>query len=104
VLVDTPGLRGLKLWDNGEGMPGAFADVEEFASGCRFRDCRHDGEPSCAIREAIDSGELAQERLDDYNKLQRELAHQRSKQDQRLAMQRKREWKAIHTSLRKTSW
>ena len=104
VLVDTPGLRGLKLWDNGEGMPGTFADVDEFASGCRFSDCRHDGEPGCGIRAAIESGELAQERLDDFNKLQRELDYQRSKQDQRFAMQRKRKWKAIHTSLRKTSW
>lgn len=104
VLVDTPGLRGLKLWDHGDGIAGSFADVDELASACRFRDCRHEGEPGCAIRAAIETGELARVRLDDYNKLQRELAYQRSKQDQRYAMERKREWKALHTSMRKTSW
>lgn len=104
VLLDTPGLRGIKLWDGGDGLAGSFSDVEELGAGCRFRDCRHETEPGCAIRGAIASGELEQQRLDDYNKLQRELNYQRARQDQRFAMQRKREWKVLHSSLKKSSW
>ncbi|MGH2749954.1 MAG: ribosome small subunit-dependent GTPase A [Actinomycetota bacterium] len=104
VLVDTPGLRGLKLWDHGDGVATTFADVEELAEECRFRDCRHDTEPGCAVLAAIDGGALGAQRLEDWRKLQRELQWQRSKQDQRLALQRKRKWKAIQTSVDKVSW
>jgi ribosome biogenesis GTPase len=73
LLVDTPGLRSVGLVDDGSGMEQAFVDVEALASACRFRDCRHDREPGCAVRAAIDDGELARERLDGHRKLVREL-------------------------------
>jgi ribosome biogenesis GTPase / thiamine phosphate phosphatase len=104
VLVDTPGLRGLKLWDSGDGIATTFADVEELAAECHFRDCRHDTEPGCAVLAAIAQGTLGSERLDDWRKLQRELEYQRSKQDQRLAIKRRREWRAINNSLKKVTW
>jgi ribosome biogenesis GTPase len=71
VVLDTPGLRELQLWDADLGQ--TFGDVEELARGCRFADCSHQREPGCAVREALSDGTLAQERWDSYTKLQREL-------------------------------
>ena len=65
-VVDMPGVRGLGLWDARRGIAAAFADVEERAQACRFRDCAHKDEPGCAVREAVDNGVLARERLDAY--------------------------------------
>ena len=61
-IVDMPGVRGLGLWEADAGIGAAFADVEELAQGCRFRDCTHGAEPSCAVRAAVDSGALDRER------------------------------------------
>lgn len=104
VLIDTPGLRGLKLWDHGEGVASTFADVTDLALDCRFNDCRHETEPGCAVLAGIADGTLDEQRLADWRKLQRELEFQRSKQDQRLALQRKQQWKKIHNSVRQVSW
>jgi ribosome biogenesis GTPase / thiamine phosphate phosphatase len=104
VIVDTPGLRGLKLWNHGEESTSTFADVDELASGCKFNDCRHDSEPGCAVRAGIADGTIGKQRLDDWRKLQRELDFQRSKQDQRLAAQRKRRWKKVENSIDQVSW
>ena len=92
VLMDTPGVRGFGLFDAGEGLGGMFGDVEELAAGCRFTDCSHGNEPGCAVREAIDSGVLAQRRWDSYLKMQRELAALARRSD--IAAQRAyhREW------------
>jgi ribosome biogenesis GTPase len=73
VLVDTPGLRAVALWDADDGFARAFADVEELASGCRFRDCAHGTEPGCAVRAAVDDGRLDAARLDSYLRLDEEL-------------------------------
>jgi ribosome biogenesis GTPase len=104
VIVDTPGLRGLKLWNHGEGSTSTFADVDDLATGCKFNDCRHESEPGCAVRAAIADGTIGKQRLDDWRKVQRELEFQRSKQDQRLAAQRKRLWKKVENSIHKVSW
>jgi ribosome biogenesis GTPase / thiamine phosphate phosphatase len=72
VLLDTPGLRSLGIWDTGEGLAKTFADVEELAEDCRFRDCAHESEPGCAVRAAVDEGELDVDRLQRYLALQRE--------------------------------
>jgi ribosome biogenesis GTPase / thiamine phosphate phosphatase len=73
LLVDTPGLRAVGLWDDGTGLERAFADVEALAASCRFRDCRHQREPGCAVRAAIDDGDLSEERLEDLRHLEREV-------------------------------
>lgn len=65
-VVDMPGVRGLGLWDARRGIAAAFADVEELAAQCRFRDCAHKDEPGCEVRAAVERGELAHERLDAY--------------------------------------
>jgi ribosome biogenesis GTPase len=75
VLIDTPGLRQLGLWSGEEGLSAAFADVEALAGDCRFRDCAHQGEPGCAVAEAVAAGRLPERRLASYIKLRRELDH-----------------------------
>lgn len=72
MVIDTPGLRELQLWDAGEGISRAFADIEELATHCRFRDCRHESEPGCAVLAALEEGSLDVRRLDNMRKLERE--------------------------------
>jgi ribosome biogenesis GTPase len=96
VLLDTPGLRGVALWDSDAGVAATFADVEELAGNCRFADCRHDGEPGCAVRFAIEEGALTESRLAAWRKLQRELRSLAARQgDRALRDERLRHWKAI---------
>lgn len=73
LVIDTPGMRELGLWDAAAGVETAFADVEALAAGCRFRDCLHEGEPGCRIAAALDAGELSPERLASYQRLSREV-------------------------------
>jgi len=95
VLIDTPGMRELQLWDAVEDMGGTFDDVERIANDCRFRDCRHRQEPGCAVRAAIDGRQLAPGRLESYHKLQDEQAYQLRQVDQRAQIEERRRWKAL---------
>lgn len=72
LVIDTPGMRELGMWDVTEGLSGAFEDVASLAAQCRFSDCTHQNEPGCAVRGAIESGALPAERLLQYRKLRRE--------------------------------
>ena len=101
VLIDTPGMRELQLWDTGEAMSGAFADLEALAGGCRFRDCRHRQEPGCAVQAAVSAGEMPRGRLESYLKLQDEQAHHARQMDQRARLVEKRRAKAASKSLQK---
>ena len=83
LVLDTPGLRELQLWDVSEGLEQTFEDVAALAAACRFRDCSHDGEPGCAVREALRSGSLPPERFDSWRKLQRELGRLERRLDAR---------------------
>ncbi len=73
VLVDTPGLRAVSLWDAEEGFEKAFADVEAFAAQCKFRNCAHETEPGCAVRAAVERGDLDRDRFENYLRLDGEL-------------------------------
>jgi ribosome biogenesis GTPase len=95
MLIDTPGLRELQLWSEGEGLQDAFQDIESMALQCRFTDCSHDTEPGCAIREAIEYGRIASELLESYRKLQRELAHLERKHSVRGKIENKRAIKKV---------
>jgi ribosome biogenesis GTPase len=81
LLLDTPGMRELGLWEAGEGVASAFADIEALARACRFRDCAHAREPGCAVRAALAAGVLDPARLESYAKLNRELAWLDRKED-----------------------
>jgi len=72
VLVDGPGIREVGLWIDPEAVDAAFAEIDDLAAGCRFRDCRHDGEPGCAVAAAVESGELAADRLERWRALRAE--------------------------------
>ncbi|MEU9069367.1 ribosome small subunit-dependent GTPase A [Streptomyces sp. NPDC048109] len=93
VLIDTPGLRGVGLFDAGGGVGQVFAEIEELAEGCRFHDCAHESEPGCAVLAAIDSGELPVRRLESYRKLVRENQRIVAKTDARLRAEIRKEWK-----------
>jgi ribosome biogenesis GTPase len=82
LVVDTPGMRELQLWNASGGLGAAFSDIEEIALDCRYRDCRHEGEPGCAVQAAIESGLLDLSRMENYRKMLRELHHLEVKQSQ----------------------
>ena len=102
LIIDTPGLRELQLWDADEGLGGAFADIEELAASCRFRDCRHAVEPGCAVRAAIDAGTLDPSRLASRERLQRELAFLDGKQNARAVAERRHQYRVLARAMRRS--
>ncbi|MFC7302969.1 ribosome small subunit-dependent GTPase A [Streptomyces monticola] len=93
VVIDTPGLRGVGLWDAGTGVGQVFAEIEELARGCRFHDCAHEAEPGCAVHAAVEDGTLPERRLHSYRKLLRENRRIAAKTDVRVRNERRREWR-----------
>jgi ribosome biogenesis GTPase len=94
LVIDTPGLRELQLWDvDSAALDATFADVEELAADCRFADCTHTHEPECAVLAAVESGELPRERLHSWRKLQRELRAIAMRHDIRLRKEEGRKWR-----------
>lgn len=85
-VIDMPGVRGLALWDSDAGIGVAFSDIEALAEQCRFGDCKHGGEPGCAVLAAVKSGELAEERLESYIRLRDEAdtLRRRNEEAQRI--------------------
>lgn len=95
LVLDTPGLRELRVWDLEHGLDRAFPEIEQLASACRFRDCRHDAEPDCAVLAAVATGDLDAARLISFRKLRAEAAYEARKADPRaraaaIAKQRRR--------------
>jgi ribosome biogenesis GTPase / thiamine phosphate phosphatase len=103
VVIDTPGMRSVGLWDGdgGAGLEQTFADVQELAADCRFSDCRHEGEPGCAVAAAITAGTLPAERLESYAKLLRELRFQELKQDKRARSEERKQYRVMNRAMRR---
>jgi ribosome biogenesis GTPase len=80
MIIDTPGLRELQFLGVDEGLQESFDDIEELAVNCRFRDCKHEAEPDCAVKKALEEGTLLPERYESFQKLQREVHNQAAKQ------------------------
>jgi ribosome biogenesis GTPase len=99
LLVDTPGMRELQLWDGG-GLSRTFDDIEALAQSCRFRDCRHESEPGCAVQSALADQQLSLGRYESYTKLKRELGYLERKQDVFARIEQNRKWKRIHKAVR----
>jgi ribosome biogenesis GTPase / thiamine phosphate phosphatase len=95
LVMDTPGMREIQLWEAEEGVERVFDDIEELAARCRFTDCGHRSEPGCAVRESIERGELDEARLQSYEKLQEELRRLAARQDKRVQMAEKQKWKKL---------
>jgi ribosome biogenesis GTPase len=99
-LLDTPGIRELRIWILGGGLSGAFPDIEEYAEGCRFRDCRHESEPGCAVLAAVDAGTLDPARLGSFRKLQAEAAYEQRRTDPRARAAARSEHKSALKTLK----
>ncbi|MFF5455401.1 ribosome small subunit-dependent GTPase A [Streptomyces sp. NPDC012950] len=93
VLIDTPGLRGVGLWDAETGVGQVFSEIEELAVECRFHDCAHEAEPGCAVAAAIEDGTLPVRRLESFRKLMRENQRLVAKTDARLRNEIRKDWK-----------
>ncbi len=101
LVIDTPGMRELQLWDpTPAAIDASFADIAALAARCRFRDCAHKGEPGCAIEAALRLGELGLDRWHSFQKLQREQAYVARKADPRKAIEQRAFWKRIHKDFR----
>ncbi len=85
MVIDTPGMRELGMWDNDTGIERTFADIEELAAQCKFRNCTHTSEPGCAIRRALELGELQTDRWQSYQKLKAENDYMEDKESYLIA-------------------
>lgn len=103
ILIDTPGMRELQLWESNDGVSESFSDVEQLTEICRFRDCKHEKEPGCAVHRAIEMGELSKERLNSYKKLLKELAYLDRKVDKKALSDEKKHWKNISKQMKHNS-
>ena len=104
LIIDTPGMRELQLWDVNQAVRETFDDIEALGLFCHFTDCRHKDEPRCAAKAAVEEGRLAADRLESYLKLQDELSFLAKQQDERALLERKRQGrigaKALRTRLK----
>ena len=95
LLIDTPGMREIQLWDVGTAVRETFEDIDTLGADCHFSDCRHRDEPRCAVKRAVEGGTLPPDRLDSYLKLQDELAFLARQQDERAQIEHKRRSKVM---------
>jgi ribosome biogenesis GTPase len=100
VIIDTPGMRELQLWDVTEGAKDTFEDVDELAAGCHFTDCGHRDEPRCAVKAAVAEGRLSAARLESYLKLQQELRDLDARRGVRARIEEKRRGKIIGKAIK----
>jgi ribosome biogenesis GTPase len=103
AVIDTPGMREIQVWGSGEGLSGTFPDIEELAASCRFRDCRHETEIGCAVREAIGSGQLDENRFGSYRKLRAEFENLEFRQSEHARMEERREGKKFAKMIREVN-
>jgi ribosome biogenesis GTPase len=100
LLIDTPGMRELQLWSVGGAIHDTFDEIRQAGAGCHFRDCRHDTEPRCAVKAAVEAGTISRDRLENYLQLQRELDNLAVRQDERQLAEEKRKDRVIHRAQR----
>lgn len=100
LLIDTPGMRELQLWDVGESLGQAFDDIDALGAACRFRDCRHETEPGCAVKAAVAAGTLPADRHESFLKLQAEREAFEARHDERALIEQKRRSKIMGKALR----
>ena len=100
LLIDTPGMRELQPWVDESAIDGTFEDIAELARGCRFSDCAHEGEPGCAVLDAVAAGAVHGNRLEHYRRLRREAAFEERKRDKVAAAEEKKRWKRIGQAMK----
>lgn len=103
LIIDTPGMREIQLWEGGEGLSELFEDIEKLALECKFSDCKHESEPGCAIQAAINNGIIEEERFKSYKKLQNEVNYFARKQNKKAQIEEKKKWKKLSSEAKKKS-
>jgi len=101
LVLDTPGMREIGLWDADAGLERSFADIDALAATCRFSDCAHAGEPGCAVASAITDGDLDSSRFEGWKKLEREARHLERRVDHLAREAERRRWRTINKSVGK---
>jgi ribosome biogenesis GTPase len=95
LIIDTPGMREVQLWAGEESLTQSFSDIEELAEECRFRDCRHESEPGCAVKAALEDGRLDAARFENYRKMEKEIAYLQRRQNENAARIERMKWKKL---------
>ena len=103
AIIDTPGMREIQVWGDEIGLVDAFPEIDELASACRYRDCRHDSEKGCAVRDALDSGLLDEGRFASYRKLRSEFENLHARRSQQARMREKREGRRFARMVREVN-
>jgi ribosome biogenesis GTPase len=103
LLIDTPGMRELQLWESEAALEEAFEDIDALSAGCFFRDCQHETEPRCAVKAAVEGGQLPPDRLANFHRLRREAKHLEAKVDERAASEEKRKGKVLSRNIRRVT-
>lgn len=101
LIMDLPGLRELQLWAGEKGIDRTFEEIAALAAECHFRDCRHEGEPGCAVGQALADETLDPTRFRNFTKMRREVEHLEREQDTLARLEQKRQWKNIHKEMKK---
>jgi ribosome biogenesis GTPase / thiamine phosphate phosphatase len=100
LIIDTPGMREIQMWGGDEGLQETFTDIETLSQQCHFRNCQHQNEPGCVVRQALNEGIIDRQRFSNYQKLQKEIDFLARKQDKRASLAEKEKWKKIHKEMR----
>jgi len=95
VLIDNPGIRELQLWGDPSALDDVFDDIHELSLRCRFKNCQHDKEPGCAVKEAVKDGSLTKKRYDNYQKMKKELAYLEKKRSIGSEAVKRAKWKGL---------
>ncbi|MBC8376485.1 MAG: ribosome small subunit-dependent GTPase A [FCB group bacterium] len=103
LLLDTPGMRELQLWQQDDNLDKSFSDIDDIAVECRFSDCSHETEPGCAVIASVESGDLSEERFNNYRKLKKELTYLERKVDAGAERAEKERWRAVSKEQRRYS-
>jgi ribosome biogenesis GTPase len=99
-VIDNPGIREIVFWDADGGVERAFPEIDGLASECRFSDCSHMHEPGCRVRRAVADGEIGQDRLDSFHKMQREFAYLSDRQHKSADRVEKERWRGVTMKIR----
>ena len=101
MIIDNPGIREIAFWENDDGVESAFPDIEELAGECRFKDCRHELEPGCRVRQAVEDGGLAPDRLESYLKMKKELDYFSQRRNKSADRVEKERWKGVAQEIKR---
>lgn len=103
LIIDTPGMREIQLWEGGDGLLETFDDIAALELQCKFTDCKHDSEPGCAVKAALEKGVVDNARLASYKKLRNEIRYVENKQNKKAQLEEKKKWKKISSDAKKKS-